>query len=191
MRPSVSARPARKSTLLPAPNLSIHAGRRVADPRHIWGLASMCDRAVLAIVDGMPLRCLIVDDNVSFRDEMCALLEEQGISVVGGAASGTEARQQIAELQPDVALVDIDLGGESGLELVSTLYERSSPTAVPNVILISTHDGGEYADLIEASPALGFLAKTDLSAATILQMVATVDGSAPSGPSRSDERPGT
>jgi DNA-binding NarL/FixJ family response regulator len=146
----------------------------------------MCGRAILAIVDGMPLRCLIVDDNVSFRDEMCALLEEQGISVVGGAGSGTEACQQIAELRPDVALVDIDLGGESGLELVRTLYARSSRTAVPNVILISTHDGSEYADLIEASPALGFLAKTDLSAATILQMVATVDGSAPSGPSRFD-----
>jgi DNA-binding NarL/FixJ family response regulator len=145
----------------------------------------MCGRAVLAIVDGMPLRCLIVDDNVSFRDEMCALLEEQGISVVGGAASGTEACQQIAELQPDVALVDIDLGGESGFELVRRLCDGSNPAEVQNVILISTHDPGEYADLIEASPALGFLPKTDLSAPTIVRMLDGADGG---GPRPSDER---
>jgi DNA-binding NarL/FixJ family response regulator len=133
----------------------------------------------------MPLRCLIIDDNASFREEMCALLEEQGISIVGGAASGTEARQQIDELQPDVTLVDIDLGGESGFELVRGLCDGSGPAEVQNVILISTHDPGEYADLIEASPALGFLPKTDLSARTILRMLDGADGV---GPRQSDER---
>jgi DNA-binding NarL/FixJ family response regulator len=133
----------------------------------------------------MPLRCLIIDDNASFRQEMCALLEEQGISVVGGAASGAEARQQIAELQPDVTLVDIDLRGESGFELARRLCHGSNPAEVPNVILISTHDPGEYADLIEASPALGFLPKTDLSARTVLRVLDGADGG---GPRRSDER---
>ena len=46
----------------------------------------------------MPIRCLIVDDNSSFRQEMGGLLEEQGLEVVGGAASAAEALQQIAEL---------------------------------------------------------------------------------------------
>jgi len=133
----------------------------------------------------MPLRCLIIDDNASFREEMCALLEEQGISVVGGAASGAEARQRIAELQPDVTLVDIDLGGESGFELVRRLCDGSSPAEVAHVILISAHDPGEYADLIEASPAVGFLPKMDLSARTILRML---DGADAGGPTRSDER---
>jgi DNA-binding NarL/FixJ family response regulator len=133
----------------------------------------------------MPLRCLIIDDNASFREEMCALLEEQGISIVGGAASENEARQQIDELQPDVTLVDIDLGGDSGFELVRRLCDRSSPAEMQNVILISTHDPGEYADLIEASPALGFLPKTDLSARTIVRMLDGADGG---GPRQSDER---
>ena len=125
----------------------------------------------------MPLRCLIVDDNDGFREEMGALLEEQGVSVVGGAASGAEALERNAELRPDVVLVDIDLGGENGVELVTRLRQGLGPAGVPNVILISGHDGSEYADLIEASPALGFLAKTDLSAATIRRMLSRVDNS--------------
>ncbi len=129
----------------------------------------------------MPLRCLIVDDNASFRKEMCALLEEQGISVVGGAASGTEARRQIAELQPDVTLVDIDLGSESGFELARSLSDGSRAGEVQNLILIliSTHDPDDYADLIEASPALGFLSKTDLSAPTIMRMLDAANGGRP------------
>jgi DNA-binding NarL/FixJ family response regulator len=119
----------------------------------------------------MSLRCLIVDDNFSFRQEMRGLLEDQGIDVVGGAASGAEALQQIAELRPDVALIDIDLGGESGLALAQVLYVGARDP-VPQVILISTHDESDYADLIEASPAVGFLPKTELSAAEIHRMVA-------------------
>jgi len=119
----------------------------------------------------MPLRCVIVDDNAGFRAEMRALLEEEGILVVGDAASGTEAIRQIVESRPDVVLIDIDLGGESGLALTRSLGAAIDGAAPPNVILISTHDESEYADLIEASPAIGFLGKTDLSAATIRQML--------------------
>jgi DNA-binding NarL/FixJ family response regulator len=128
-----------------------------------------CNRASL-----MRLRCLIVDDNAGFREEMRGLLAEQGLDVVGGAGSAAEARRQIAELRPDVALIDIDLGGESGLELTRQLREQQGP--VPDLILISTHDEAEYADLIDASPAIGFLAKIDLSAATIRQMLTAIDG---------------
>jgi DNA-binding NarL/FixJ family response regulator len=130
-----------------------------------------CNRAGL-----MRLRCLIVDDNASFREEMGGLLAEQGLEVVGGAGSATEAFRQIVELRPDVALIDIDLGGESGLELATRLREQPGQGALPHLILISTHDGAEYADMIEASTAVGFLAKIDLSAATIRQLLAAVEG---------------
>ena len=135
------------------------------------GLGRSCNRAGL-----MPLRCLIVDDNASFREEMRGLLAEQGLDVVGGAGSAADAHWQIAELRPDVALIDIDLGEESGLELARRLRERPGGPAVPHLILISTHDEAEYADLIDASSAIGFLAKTDLSAATIRQMLVAIDG---------------
>jgi DNA-binding NarL/FixJ family response regulator len=126
----------------------------------------------------MPLRCLVVDDNSSFREETRRLLEQQGIEVVGGAGSGDEALQQIAEIRPDVVLIDIDLGGESGLALARRL-EVSAPQTVPRVILISLHDENDYADLIEASPAVGFVAKTELSAAAINRMLGAVDDSDP------------
>ena len=124
----------------------------------------------------MPLRCLIVDDNASFREEMRGLLAEQGLDVVGGAGSGAEAFRQIAALGPEVALIDIDLGEESGFELARRLRERPGLAVVPHVILISTHDEAEYADLIEASSAIGFLAKIDVSAAAIQQILAASDG---------------
>jgi DNA-binding NarL/FixJ family response regulator len=117
---------------------------------------------------------------------MRCLLEEQGLEVVGGAASGTDALQQIAELRPDVVLMDIDLGRESGLALTRVVQEAAGPP-LPKVILISTHDENRFADLIERSPALGFLSKMELSAATIRRLLSA----ATSGRSRSDERRGT
>jgi DNA-binding NarL/FixJ family response regulator len=134
------------------------------------------------------LRCLIVDDNAGFREEMGGLLAEQGLDVVGGAGSVADAHRQIVELRPDVALIDIHLGDESGLELLRQLRGEPSDAADPQVILISTHDETEYSDLIAASSAIGFLAKIDLSAATIRRMLA---GPEPSRASRSDGRPGT
>ena len=108
---------------------------------------------------------------------MRGLLAEQGLEVVGGAASAAEALRQIAELRPDVALIDIDLGGEKRAELATPAARAAgSGPAVPHVILISTHDEAEYADLIEASSAIGFLAKIDLSAAAIRRMLAAIDG---------------
>ena len=112
------------------------------------------------------LRCLIVDDNAGFREEVRGLLEEQGIEVVGGAGTGAEAVQQVAELRPEVALVDIDLGGESGLDLARRLRDGGG-SAVPIVILISTHDEREYADLIDSSPAAGF---ADCEAGAVLSL---------------------
>jgi DNA-binding NarL/FixJ family response regulator len=122
------------------------------------------------------LRCLIVDDNAGFIAAARSLLEGQGISVVGTASSTIDAVQKVRELRPDVALVDIDLGVDSGFDAARRLADASSQSA-PAVILISTHDRDEFADLIETSPAVGFLAKTDLSAATIRRLLEIADQS--------------
>ena len=97
------------------------------------------------------------------------------MAVVGIATSGVDAVQSAEELRPDVALIDIDLGDESGFDVARRLADHGSSSR-PRVILISTHDPSEFADLIEASPAVGFLAKTDLSAATICEVLARADG---------------
>ena len=128
----------------------------------------------------MALRCLIVDDNPEFGHVARSLLEGQGVVVVGVATSGAEAVQRVEELRPDVALVDIDLGDESGFDVARRLADGGSRTAA-NVILISTHDEREFADLIEASPAIGFLAKTGLSSGSIQRLLAALDGPDASG----------
>ena len=97
------------------------------------------------------------------------------MDVVGIATSGVEAVQRAEELRPDVALIDIDLGDESGFDVARHLADHGRSSR-PRVILISTHDPSEFADLIEASPAVGFLAKTDLSAATICEVLARAGG---------------
>jgi len=119
----------------------------------------------------MPLRCLIVDDSPRFLDAARSLLERQGITVVGSASNSAEALQRATELRPDVILIDIDLGGESGFELARQLL-REAGKSRSAVILISTHCEQDYAELIAASPALGFLPKTAVSAGAIQELLA-------------------
>jgi CheY-like chemotaxis protein len=116
------------------------------------------------------LRCLIVDDSWHFLNAARGLLERQGIVVVGVASTGAEAVRQVEELRPDVTLVDIDLGGESGFEVARRLQHDSNGTPGP-VIMISTHAEQDYADLIAASPAIGFLPKSALSADAIRDLL--------------------
>jgi len=118
----------------------------------------------------MSLRCLIVDDSARFGDEARSLLEQEGVSVVGFASSGEEAVQLAKELRPDLALVDISLGAESGFDVAPRLAELAD-IAPPKVIFVSTYDEREFSGLIEASPALGFIAKTELSAEHIRRLL--------------------
>jgi CheY-like chemotaxis protein len=120
----------------------------------------------------MTLRCVIVDDSSDVLRAASELLEGEGISVVGVAATGDAAISLFGELEPDVMLVDIVLGPESGFELVRRL-DQSVEEAGPRTILISTHDEVDFADLIAASPAIGFLPKSQLSAAAIRRLLAT------------------
>jgi DNA-binding NarL/FixJ family response regulator len=118
----------------------------------------------------MTLRLLIIDDSAHFLRAARSLLERQGLTVVGVASDGVEALRDAEALRPDVTLVDIGLGGESGIELARRL-ERVPGLGGRGLILISTHDPDDFADLIAASPAVGFLSKSDLSAQAILDLV--------------------
>ncbi len=115
----------------------------------------------------MAIRCLIVDDNPGFARTASEILQEDGIDVLGVAADGQEAVRLARELHPDLVLVDIDLGGESGLGVASRLRADESAGLAEAVILISTHAQEEFAELIAASPAVGFIAKAELSADAI------------------------
>ena len=115
----------------------------------------------------MAIRCLIVDDSPRFAQTALEVLEEDGIDVLGVAAGGEEAVRLARELRPDLALVDIDLGAENGLDVARRLRADEHGALAGAVILISTHAEEEFAELIAASPAVGFLAKAELSADAI------------------------
>jgi CheY-like chemotaxis protein len=109
------------------------------------------------------LRCLLVDDNDAFLEAASVLLEREGVTVVGVASSTAEALRQAHELRPDVILVDIGLGDESGFD-VARLLARDGQGGGAEVIMISARAETDYAELIAESPAAGFLAKSELSA---------------------------
>lgn len=116
------------------------------------------------------MRPLIVDDSRAFLEAARMLLEREGVSVVGVATTSAEALEQARALHPDVILVDVFLGQESGLELVRRLTEDSRSEEA-TVILISSHSEADLAELIAGSPAAGFLPKTELSAPAIRRIV--------------------
>jgi CheY-like chemotaxis protein len=116
------------------------------------------------------LRCGIVDDNSDFLDAAARLLEQHGISVVGMARSGSAGVRCVEALRPDVALVDIDLGGESGFDVAERCEERGLTADAP-VILISTHAEEDFAELVATSPATAFLPKSALSGAAIRDLL--------------------
>jgi DNA-binding NarL/FixJ family response regulator len=115
-------------------------------------------------------RVLIVDDSQSFLEAARGLLEREGVSVVGVASTIAEALSQEAELRPEVVLVDITLGAESGFELARRLRETGSDGG-SKVILVSTYAEADFAELIAESPANGFLPKSQLSAEAIGRLV--------------------
>ena len=105
-------------------------------------------------------RCLLVDDNALYLGEARDLLERQGMRVIGVASNSGEALAIAAADRPDVALVDVDLGVESGLDVARALATCDEAVSV---ILISAYAEKDLRDLLDASPAVGFLPKSVLS----------------------------
>jgi two-component system nitrate/nitrite response regulator NarL len=113
------------------------------------------------------LRCLLVDDNEAFLTSASRLLEAQGMEIVGRASSGQDAVRLAEAIRPDVAVVDVQLGDEDGLEVTQQLALSIPPIVV---VLISTHPLDDLAESIADSPAAGFLPKSALSAAAIADL---------------------
>ena len=114
------------------------------------------------------MRCVIVDDDKAFLHVARAVLERDGVTVAGVAHTCAEAVERAEALRPDVLLIDIRLGEESGFDVARQL---AGDGQAATLIMISTHAREDYADLIAESPAAGFVAKADLSAAAIRRIL--------------------
>jgi DNA-binding NarL/FixJ family response regulator len=105
------------------------------------------------------VRVLVVDDQELYRKAMTAVVEEtEGFEVVGSAGTGEESLTAVAELHPDLVLMDVNLPGIDGIE--ATRRITSAGTGRPVVFLLSTYaeDECDYA----GSGAATYVAKAAL-----------------------------
>jgi DNA-binding NarL/FixJ family response regulator len=111
---------------------------------------------------------LIVDDHPSFRTSARRMLETDGYKVVGEAADGVCAIDAVRELHPDVVLLDIRLPDLDGFQVAERLAANG---AAPAIVLTSSRDRSDFDYEIDASPAHGFIPKSELSAEAITLLI--------------------
>jgi DNA-binding NarL/FixJ family response regulator len=113
---------------------------------------------------GVPRTVVIVDDHPSFRAVARALLESEGYEVIGEAADGAGGLEAARTLCPDWILLDVSLPDIDGFEVTARLV--NGPGA-PAVVLTSSREAADFGRRIAACGARGFVAKADLSGATL------------------------
>lgn len=107
----------------------------------------------------MSLRIHLVDDNPHFLKAVSGFLEQlPHVVVVGQSLNGTEALRQIAQSQPHLVLLDLNLPDMEGAQVARTLQTWRVP---PLLVFISMNDGTGYAELVRSSRALAFVGKED------------------------------
>jgi two-component system OmpR family response regulator len=118
------------------------------------------------------LRTLIVDDNVSFRhsfrEHLCQY--SPGMNVVE-AGSVSDALVKFAETSPDMVFIDIDIAGESGLELTRKIREHHADMPIA---ILTNHDLPEYREAAQESGANYFFSKGASSMEEVLILVDTI-----------------
>jgi DNA-binding NarL/FixJ family response regulator len=104
-----------------------------------------------------PIRILIADDEAIVRDGLRAIVEhEHDLVVVGEAADGAQAVAAARELEPDVALLDVQMPNLDGVEATRRLVALPRP---PHVLILTTFDRNEYVYESMRAGASGFLLK--------------------------------
>jgi len=111
---------------------------------------------------------LIVDDHAGFRRSARRLLESAGFTVVGEADDAAGGLAAALALIPDVVLLDVHLPDGNGFDVASRLA-MTTPGAL--VILTSSRDASDYLARLPATPARGFIGKSELSVPRIVELV--------------------
>lgn len=114
------------------------------------------------------MRTVVIDDNAGFISAARSILKGSEFAIVGSAATAADGLRLVEELRPEVVLLDIDLGEDSGFSLAPQLRRGNGGM---KLILISAHPETEFADLIAESPSLGFLPKSELSARSLARLI--------------------
>ena len=131
-------------------------------------------------LDAAPIRVLIADDHPMMRRGLAAFLDVQrGMQCVGEAASGEEAIQMCASLQPQVAIMDLAMPGMGGVAAIAALHARWPQIHV--IALTSFADPHLVQEAVSAG-AIGYLLK-NVSASLLAEAVqAAAEGQPVMGP---------
>jgi DNA-binding NarL/FixJ family response regulator len=111
---------------------------------------------------------LIVDDEPGFRSAARQILGLAGFEVVGEAVDGRSAVVISGEIHPAVVLLDVQLPDMDGFAVADLLVAQANP---PAVVLVSSRDRAAYRRRLAASPALGFIAKDELSGEALSALI--------------------
>jgi DNA-binding NarL/FixJ family response regulator len=107
------------------------------------------------------IRVLLVDDSDAFRQSAGRYLSRQpSCELVGVAASGDEALERVAALQPDLVLLDIAMPGLNGLEVARRLKRRAP---APHVVIVTIQDDANYRMAAREAGSDGFITKSDFT----------------------------
>jgi DNA-binding NarL/FixJ family response regulator len=113
---------------------------------------------------------LIVDDHAVFRSLARSLLEAEGFEVVGEAPDGRSAIDAALQLRPDIVLLDVQLPDLDGFTVAERLAAVDPDR--PAVVLVSSRDSSSYRRRLAATPARGFITKSQLSGSALSALVA-------------------
>lgn len=123
----------------------------------------------------MSISVFTADDHPIFRLGLCQIIgEENDLTLVGQASAGDEALDQILALRPDVAILDVDMPGMSGLEAARALGERDLPTAI---ILLTMHEDEALFNEAVDIGVLGYVLKENAVDDVVNAIRAVADGS--------------
>ncbi|HEY3152379.1 MAG TPA: response regulator transcription factor [Candidatus Binatia bacterium] len=121
----------------------------------------------------MRIRVLVTDDHLMFRQGLKALLEREGIDVVGEASDGREAIRLARQLQPDVAVVDLVMPLLNGIDAAREITKVSRKT---RSILLTMHTEDQYViDALQAG-IKGYVLKTQAAPDLIVAIMEVFKG---------------
>jgi DNA-binding NarL/FixJ family response regulator len=104
-------------------------------------------------------RIFLVDDHTMFREGLRQLIDrEPDLTVCGDAAEAETALQEIRKLKPDLIVVDITLGGTSGIDLIKAIKSENEDFPV---LVVSMHDESLYAERALRAGAMGYVMKQE------------------------------
>lgn len=132
------------------------------------------DHEEVETVAPVSVRVLIVDDQLPFREASRMVVEmTDGFEVTGEAENGDQAIALVAELKPDLVLMDVQMPGIDGIETTRRITSEPNP---PVVVVMSTHESGDYVDVAIAAGAVGFVPKSQFGLDTLDEMWALASG---------------